>query len=31
MKSVLAQANTILNRTVNMHIQNHLVEGSSEK
>ena len=28
-KSVLPQTNKILNQTLNIHIQNHLVEGSS--
>ena len=31
MKGVLAQANEILNQTLNIHIQNHLVEGSRKK
>ena len=30
-KSVLTQANKILNQTFNIHIQNHLVEGSSKE
>ena len=30
-KCVLAQANKILNLSLNIHIQNHLVEGSCEK
>ena len=29
--SILAQANKILNQTLNIRIQNHLVEGSSDK
>ena len=30
-KSVLAQANKLLNQTLNIYIQSHLVEGSSKK
>ena len=30
-KSVLAQGNMIQNKTLNKHIQNHLIEGSSKK
>ena len=29
-ESVLAQANKILNQTLNIHIQNHLVESSNK-
>ena len=30
-KTVLAQASKILSQTLNIHIQNHLAEGSSKK
>ena len=30
-KIVLAQANKIINQTLNIHIQDHLVESSSRK